>query len=114
MGLHSWFVRATAGDDQRLQVFRDFYFKASPDQRRRLYEYVKSVAELSPADLDGSVRFAGEIGAGSDRVLDVEVSCSFLPDGPTASMSPHRLRSAIEAWERGEEYTPDAFEWPAS
>jgi hypothetical protein len=99
-------VRWTAGDDQKLQVFKEFYLGADTEQRCRLYEYIRAVAALSPPDLEGNVQFSGEIGCTGDRVLSVEVSCCHLPDGPSATVDPHLLQAALEAWNRGEEFTP--------
>jgi hypothetical protein len=99
-------VRWRADDDQRLQVFKVFYLGADTEQRRRLYEYIRAVAALSPADLEADMQYHGEIGCTGDRVLSVEVSCSHLPDGPSAAVNPHLLQAALEAWNRGEEYTP--------
>ena len=106
MNLRSDAVRCAAGDDQRLQVFKVLWSGATTTQRQRLYEYIRAVAALSPSDLEASVQFDGEIGCTGDRVLAVQVSCSHLPDGPSAVVDPHLLQAALEAWQRGEEFTP--------
>ena len=106
MNLVAESARWSSDDDQRLQVFKAFYRGAVPEQRRRLSEYIRAVAVLSPADDEDSVAFGGEIGCAGDRMLAVQVSCSHLPDGPSAEVSPHLLLAAMEAWEQGEEFAP--------
>ena len=106
MNLVAESARWSSDDDQRLQVFKAFYRGAVPEQRRRLSEYIRAVAILSPADVEDSVAFDGAIGCAGDRTLAVRVSCSHLPDGPSAVVSPHLLLAAIETWEQGEEFAP--------
>ena len=61
MNLRSESARWSSADDQRLQVFKTFYAGAGPAERRRLAEYIRAVAALSPADMESDVRFCGEI-----------------------------------------------------
>jgi hypothetical protein len=109
MSLINECIRSKAGDDRSLQVFKDFYINANADQRIKLAEYIRAIAALSPQENDDNVRFHGEIGCSGDRFLSVIVTCSFLPDGPKASVDPQLLCQAIETWEKGELFAPEGI-----
>jgi hypothetical protein len=109
MDLRSLWIRQSAGDDQRLQVFKDFYLQANREERHRLRNYIEAVAALSPSDLEESVQFAGSLGCTGDRVIAVQVVCTHLLQDVSATLDPHLLLEAIITWDQGAEFTPDRF-----
>lgn len=109
MSIHGYFVRYLASEDQRLQLFKEYYLQCTSSQRTKLYRFIRAVADLSPTENDEAVKFAQDIGCQNNCILDVSVTCELLEEFRSASVSPNLLLQAIRAWNRGEEFTPPAL-----
>jgi len=97
-------TQGLASLDQRLQVFREYYSSLREDQRTALVAWVRLVSAPFPNDFDEFITTQCSIGLDEDRGIDMEIEVRV--NDKAAKVYPQHLRQAIEAWERGEEFTP--------
>jgi hypothetical protein len=71
--MRSLLARYLASDDQNLRVFKEFYCRASPERRRKLYEFVTALSQLIPADAEEQAVFLQDIGCTGDGMIGVQV-----------------------------------------
>jgi hypothetical protein len=90
--------------DQRLQVFKEYYFGLRVEQRTASSKWVRLVSAPFPDDFDAFMAMKCDIGLEEDQDVNVEIEVNF--NGKTAKVLPQYLRQGIAAWERGEEFAP--------
>lgn len=100
----NFITRNLASLDQKLGVFKEYYFGLDEPRRKRFRKWISQLSKPLPDDFQGYCQMLNDIGCTAERVIGISISVDFLESSKGARTEPQLLKQAVDAWDRGEEF----------
>ena len=100
-----------ASDEGKFALFRLHYDLLKPEQKRNVFALASALSKLwGDNGIEEFARRCQELGDTENASLDLTISVvNSHPDGRgTYSLDPTQLKAAIECWDQGKDYLPQA------